>query len=381
MSSMNTKNLINNRLIKNTLMLGVILSIAACSAHNSKNNAVSDPMVIQTQGSFAVGGSTTKHTGTFSEKNFLSPEGQTAYGDHAYAFYQIPVNAHKYPLVFQHGGAQTKRTWESTPDGRDGFQNIFLKKKYSVYLIDQPRMGEAGLATKADDGKNPWAGNPLYADKTLFLLSRVGDQQGVFKNSQFPNNRDSIEAFQRSWNPYSGELDNDLNAKTLALLFDKTGPGILVTHSMGGTIGWRTPFYTENVKAIVAYEPGGTPFIFPENEIPQPIKTTFEPLAATAIGVPMKEFLKLTRIPIIIYYGDYIADKPSQEVGPDKWRSEYKMAQKFAAVVKKHGGDITLVHLPDIGIKGNSHFLIAEKNNVQLADLLSNWLQTKKLDK
>lgn len=378
---MNINNLINIRLIKKTLILGVIASIAACTANNSKSSVASEPMVIQTQGSFAIGGNAIKHTGTFTEKNFLSPEGQTAYGDHAYAFYQIPVNAHKYPLVFQHGGAQTKRTWESTPDGRDGFQNIFLKKQYSVYLIDQPRMGEAGLATKADDGKNPWAGNPLYADKTLFLLSRVGDQQGVFKNSQFPNNPDSIEAFQRSWNPYSGELDNDLNAKTLALLFDKTGPGILVTHSMGGTIGWRTPFYTENVKAIVAYEPGGTPFIFPENEVPQPIKTTFEPLAATAIGVPMKEFLKLTRIPIIIYYGDYIADKPSPEVGPDKWRSEYEMAQKFAATVKKHGGDVTLVHLPDIGIKGNSHFLIAENNNVQLADLLSNWLHTKGLDK
>ncbi|MDQ2123928.1 hypothetical protein LY633_21870 [Escherichia coli] len=65
---------------------------------------------------FAVGGTTVKHSGTFSEQNFLSPDGQTAYGDHAYVFYQIPVNTHKYPLVFQHGGAQTKRTWESTPD-------------------------------------------------------------------------------------------------------------------------------------------------------------------------------------------------------------------------------------------------------------------------
>ncbi len=91
-------------------------------------------------------------------------------------------------------------------------------------------------------------------------MSRVGNELGVFKNSQFPDNPASIEAFQRSWNPYSGELDNDLNAKSLAQLFEKIGQGILITHSMGGTIGWRTPFYTDNVKAIVAYEPGGTPF-------------------------------------------------------------------------------------------------------------------------
>lgn len=167
----------------------------------------------------------------------------------------------------------------------------------------------------------------------------------------------------------------------MAQLLNKIGPSILVTHSMGGTIGWRTPFYTPNVKAIVAYEPGGTPFIFPDSEMPQPINTTFAPLAATALGVPMNEFMKLTQIPIILYYGDYIADQPSPAVGPDKWRSEYKMAQQFVATINRHGGDATLIHLPDIGIKGNSHFLMAEKNNVQLAELMSGWLRSKGLEK
>ncbi len=373
--------LANKKTINSVVALCMVALLGGCAVQHSEDNQASAPITLKTQGSFAVGGSTVKHAGTFSEKNFLSPEGQTAYGDHAYAFYQIPLHAHKYPLVFQHGGAQTKRTRESTADGRDGFQNIFLRKNFSVYLVDQPRMGEAGLATKANDGKNPWAGNPLYADKTLFLLSRVGDQNGVFKNSQFPDDPASIDAFQRSWNPYSGELDNDLNAKALAQLTNKIGPSILVTHSMGGTIGWRAPFYTDNVKAIVAYEPGGTPFIFPESEMPKPIRTAFAPLAATALGVPMDEFLKLTQIPIVLYYGDYIADKPTSAVGPDKWRSEYQMAQQFVTAVNQHGGDATLVHLPDIGIKGNSHFLMAEKNNVQLAELMNQWLHSKGLDK
>ncbi len=150
---------------------------------------------------------------------------------------------------------------------------------------------------------------------------------------------------------------------------------------MGGTIGWRTPFYTDNVKAIVAYEPGGTPFIFPENEMPAPVKTTFAPLSASAMGVPMNEFLKLTRIPIVIYYGDFIAEKPDTAVGPDKWRSEYEMAKQFVMTVNRHGGDATLVHLPDIGIKGNSHFLMAEKNNQEIAGILASWLHDKGLDK
>ncbi|ELV7639347.1 hypothetical protein QNG53_000547 [Escherichia coli] len=97
--------------------------------------------------------------------------------------------------------------------------------------------------------------------------------------------------------------------------------------------------------------------------------------------VPMNEFLKLTRIPIVIYYGDFIAEKPDTAVGPDKWRSEYEMAKQFVMTVNRHGGDATLVHLPDIGIKGNSHFLMAEKNNQEIAGILASWLQDKGLDK
>ena len=36
-----------------------------------------NPIVIQAQGSFTVGSSTVKHAGTFSTKNFLSPDGQS----------------------------------------------------------------------------------------------------------------------------------------------------------------------------------------------------------------------------------------------------------------------------------------------------------------
>ena len=132
------------------------------------------PLIIAEQGSFAVGGAQKKHEGQFSLEHFLEPTGQTAYGDHAYVYYQKPVQPRNLPLIFEHGGAQTKRTWESTVDGREGFQNIFLRKGYSTYLVDQPRIGEAGLALQADDGKNPYAANPMYADHTMFMLCRIG---------------------------------------------------------------------------------------------------------------------------------------------------------------------------------------------------------------
>lgn len=57
------------------------------------------------------------------------------------------------------------------------------------------------------------------------------------------------------------------------------------------------------------------------------------------------------------------------------------MATQFVDTINRYGGDATLVHLPNIGIKGNSHFLMGEKNNEQLADLVESWLKEKGLDK
>lgn len=368
------KNFFKKAALTAILSASLILPIGADAAR---------PLHIAEQGSFAIGGSRVKHSGTFSERNFLSPNGQYAYGDHLYTFYQIPVRAKKYPIIFQHGGAQSKRTWETTPDGREGFQNIFLRKGYGVYLVDQPRIGEAGLATEPVGDGNVWAGNPLYADKTLFILSRVGtfdgDEPHVFDNAAFPKDAESFNQFQRSWTNYTSELDNDLNADALAALFDKVGPSIMAIHSMACTIAWRTVFRTDNVKAIVAFEPGGTPFVFPEGEVPEAIPSMCPPIGASAMAVPLDDFMKLTKIPIVLYYGDniYPTDK---HVGASKWNSELDMAKKFVAAINRHGGQAELVELPKIGIYGNTHFLISDLNNQELADLVEKWLHEKKLD-
>ncbi len=346
--------------------------------------AFAEPLLIDKQGSFTVGGSYITHEGTFSPENFTSPEGQRAYGDFAYVKYQTPVNARRLPLVFQHGGAQFSRTWETTVDGREGFDTLFVRKGYSVYLIDQPRSGKANLSTQGVTPDTPWAGNPMYGDKTFWILSRVGsfDRNGKpVANERFPKGEAAYTAFQQAWTIGSGPLDNDLNADVLAQLVNRQKDGaVLVTHSMGGTIGWRTAIRTPKVKAIVAWEQGGTPFVFPENEMPRITKARFEHLSASAIGVPMEDFLKLTRIPIVLYYGDHIR-LGSKNVGEDKWGTEMAMAQQFVDTINRHGGDATLVHLPKIGIRSNSHFLMGEENNAQLADLMANWLKTKGLDK
>ncbi len=177
--------------------------------------------------------------------------------------------------------------------------------------------------------------------------------------------------------PNVGPIDMNVNTDAVSALFNKIGPAILVTHSHSGGMGWATAIKNQNVKAIVSYEPGSG-FLFPEGEVPAPIPMAGGTL--TAFGVPMSDFMKLTKIPIIIYYGDFIPEKPIDNPGQDGWRARLEMARLWRDAVNKLGGDVTVVHLPEIGIKGNTHFPFSDLNNIEIADLMSKWLKEKGLD-
>jgi len=56
------------------------------------------------------------------------------------------------------------------------------------------------------------------------------------------------------------------------------------------------------------------------------------------------------------------------------------MARLWTEAINRHGGDATLVHLPEIGIRGNTHFPFSDLNNVEIADLMSDFLARKRLD-
>jgi hypothetical protein len=99
-----------------------------------------------------------------------------------------------------------------------------------------------------------------------------------------------------------------------------------------------------------------------------------------ASSVPLADFMKLTKIPIVMYYGDNIPEQPSENQGQDNWRVRLAMARFWADAVNRHGGDVTVVHLPAIGIRGNTHFPFSDLNNLEIADLLSKWLKEKRLD-
>jgi pimeloyl-ACP methyl ester carboxylesterase len=347
------------------LIILAVINLTACSQQQE------NPMIIQEQGSFAVGGSVLTNPGVFDAIQ-RTPEGQTFHGDHAYVFYQIPVKARTFPLVMWHGYGQFSKTWETTPDGREGFQNIFLRRGFPVYLIDQPRRGNAGRSMAEA------MITPTPDEQFWFNVFRVGVWPDYFPGVQFSTNPEALNQYFRQMNPDIGPIDIDVNVEAVSALFDQIGPGILVTHSHSGGMGWLTAAKNPNVEAIVSYEPGSG-FVFPEGEVPDPIENSAGPLVAT--GVPMEEFQKLTEIPIIIYYGDNIPAEPDPNPGTDGWRARLEMARLWRDAVNQYGGDVTVVHLPEIGIMGNTHFPFSDLNNMEIADLMSEWLSEKELDK
>ena len=359
------------------LSLMLIAGVVALSATSPQNTSQDGPLTIREQGSFAVGGSVVTAPGTFDpiaqgayNPAGADPRGQTLHGDHAYVFYQIPVNAKRLPLVLWHGHGQTGKTWETTPDGREGFQTIFLRRRFPVYVLDQPRRGRAARSTQ------PVAIPASPDDQLWFGIFRLGVWPDLYPGVQFSREPGALEQFFRQMAPNTGPYDVAVNTKAAGALFDKIGPGVLVTHSQSGTLGWRTAIANQNIKAVASYEPGGD-FVFPEGEAPQ---LPFAGRTFTPPTVPLADFMQLTRIPIVVYYGDNIPDQPSTNPGQEQWRVFRATAKLWRDAVNKRGGDVTVVDLPAVGIRGNTHFLMSDLNNVQIADLLSKFLAEKKLD-
>lgn len=352
------------------LGFGLLLCLIMLGCASVSKNTI----VLQEQGSFTVGGTVITEPGEYDPYGFnnwipVTP-GQSLHGDHAYVFYQIPADRRKLPLVFLHGIGQSAKTWESTPDGRDGFQNIFLRRGFSVYLVDQPRRGKAGLST------SPAVIEPLPEDQWWFGNFRLGRWPEYYEGVQFPRDAESLNQFLRQMTPNIGNLDIAVINDAMSELFDKIGGGIFVTHSAGGPIGWFVAMENKNVQAIVAFEPGIC--VFPEGENPPAMPSAVGDVQG--ISVPLDDFLQLTKIPIIIYFGDYIPEEPTQNLGGDNWRTRRDNARDFVEAVNRHGGNAIIVELPKIGIYGNTHFPMSDLNNVEIADHLSRWLAEKGLD-
>lgn len=329
-----------------------------------------EPLTIIDQGSFSAGGTVLTEPGAFDNKSPMSTAGQTFHGDHAYAFYQVPEAPRALPIVMLHGASQSGQSWETTADGREGFQTLLLRRHFPVYTIDQPRRGRAGSSTAQGET------HPVPLDQMYFDISRIGQWPAYFDGVQFERSATTLEAFWETFTPNTGPFDPQIVSDGVSAVIDRVGPSILMTHSQGGGPGWLTAIKNPNVKAVISYEPGSG-YVFPEDEMPAPMTGsagTLEPVA-----IPVEDFAKLTQIPIVVYYGDNIPEQPTDDFGLDNWRTRLAMARLWVAAINAHGGDATLVHLPEIGITGNTHFIFSDTNNAQIADLAAEWIEGKGL--
>lgn len=337
----------------------------------SSDDAVA-PLTIAAQGSFAVGGTMVRRDGSFDPKNPMDPAGQTLHGDHARVSYQIPVDARPLPMLFWHGWWVDSSCWDTTPDGREGFRTLFLRRGYPVYLLDQSRRGSAGKTTTAAEiGTEP-------NEQWFFNQFRLGLWPNLYEGGQFSDDPAALEQFFRAMVPDTGPLDSEVIVAGASAAIDRIGPLVLVTHSHAGGFGWAAAIRNnENVRAVVSIEPGSG-FVFPEDELPDAMPSsngTLEP-----VPISLEEFEALTRVPIIVYYGDNIPTEPTDIAGQDNWRTRVAMAQLWVDAINRHGGDATFVSLTEQGIDGNTHFAFSDLNNHVIADLISAFLAEKNLD-
>lgn len=354
-------------------------SVSFSSAAAPKANALAAdtaPISLRTMGSFFFGGTVAK-----------LENGETFHGDHGYAQYYIATNSRSLPIVMWHGIGQSGKTYESTPDGREGYQALLPRHDWSVYIVDQPRRGRAGYTMTKSEGPTI----PTTARESgVWSAFRNGDWKApeaptIYSGSQFPLSGAAVDQFFRQQTPDTGEepLTAEHRAfigRTGAALFDRIGDGILMTHSNSGQYGWEIAMASPHVKAVVAYEPGAC--AFPEEEPPAPVEAATELVASRMFPrmVPMQKWQALTKVPILIVFGDYIKDKPSEVFNEDVWRIARERARQFVELVNRHGGDATLVELPKLGIRGNTHAAFADRNNLEVLAQLEGWLHEKGLD-
>ena len=167
--------------------------------------------------------------------------GNTAHVDHANVLYMTPAEDNGNPIVYLHGYGQSRMGWLTTPDGRDGWAQMFLRNGHAAYLVDQPGRGEAGAAASmtmdgfldawAEDSKDYKPGDQAWY--THFRIGRVAPER--YEGSQFPEGEEAQNQFFRQMTPNTTTFDQAKSAEAvsavLAEVAERTGnKSIFITH-------------------------------------------------------------------------------------------------------------------------------------------------------
>jgi pimeloyl-ACP methyl ester carboxylesterase len=342
------------------IVIVVIVATTATFAQNKNGSAkrrddLNKPLVIAGQGSYFVGG---------ESKTLSPPPGPAAaFGsgevtvNQMYVQYQIPPNADRHvPVVMVHGCCLSSKTWETTPDGRMGWNEYFVRRDRAVYLADQSSRGRSGFDASVINAVRTGSVPPnqlpnvlMASHQTAWTVFRFGPTFGrAFEDGQFP-----IASVDELYKQMIPDLNSTLpnpnpTWKNMAALAVKLKGAVLVGHSESG-------FFPEQAALI---DPTGIKGMIS-------IEMPCAEMNASQIST-------LSKIPTLIVFGDHLSDV--QGGGPANWKASYDGCMKFVQQMKQAGGDAEMMYLPEMGIKGNSHMLMQDRNNLDLADLLLNWI-------
>lgn len=303
------------------------------------------PLVIREQGDFYVGGEI-----VFSPANSSSGENDPNPGhvviNQMYVQYQIPAKQrYRLPVIMVHGSWHTGKTYGSTPDGREGWGTYFVRRGFGTYIVDDPNRGRSSYDMTNINlvrlGLAPIDSLPRILQRTneqAWTGFRIGPALGELNpNGQFPLDA-ADQYFAQLTDNYRGVPENEKITRALIALVDSIGPAVILTHSQSGPFGWLAAIARPDlVKGVLSVEP----------------ISSWTPI----------DFAALARTPIAIVRGDF--DTP-QAVAT---------AQAFIDSAAAAGGTASLIRLPEVGIRGNSHMMMLERNNLEIADLIIEWIE------
>ncbi|WP_198381241.1 esterase [Roseomonas sp. KE2513] len=331
-------------------LLAAPLAALPAAAQQPPPASLQGPVSIQQQGSFFVGGRALR-SDSLSTIPAYAPSG-TITIDQMYVRFQVPADAGaRRPIVLVHGCCLTGKTWETTPDGRMGWDEVLLRRGYPTYVVDQPWRGRsAAHPTTINPVKTGQAGPETLP--TVFSAGRE-DAWTIFRfgrraGETFPGMLFPLEAQEEFWRQTVPDWNASLPSPhptvvALSALAARLDGAVLVSHSQSGIFPFQAAASSrQGIAGIVSIEPGACP-------------------AADSDMTPY------AGLPILILWGDFVQESP-------RWAPRLAACRDFARAANAAGGKVELVVLPEIGIAGNSHMLMQDRNSIELADWLMGWI-------
>jgi pimeloyl-ACP methyl ester carboxylesterase len=334
----------------------VVATMATGSAQSLRPKDLEKPLVIAKQGSFFVGGEKKALPAPPQGGRGGAPAGGEITVNQMYVQYQVPPNGDRHvPVVMVHGCCLSSKTWETTPDGRMGWDEYFVRRDRPVYLADQVSRARSGFDASAINavkaGSVPASQLPTVlqaSNQIAWTVFRFGPEYGkAFPDGQFPVEA-ADELYKQMIPDFNSILPNPNPSWTnMAALAVQLNGAILMGHSESG-------FFPQQAALI---DPKGVRGLIS-------IEMPCADLNAEQIG-------KLAKIPNLIMFGDHLGDVKG---GPANWADSFASCERYVEKIKAAGGDAEMMYLPKLGIKGNSHMLMQDRNNLQLADMVIAWI-------